>query len=62
MKIIIEIATDNAAFTDHKYGKLGEISRILRRITQRIENGELSGKCMDFNGNSVGTWDVQEEE
>lgn len=54
------INTGNAAFED--YGLDAEVERICKRIEERIEEGETSGKCMDANGNSVGTWKVREHE
>jgi len=48
------IKTGNAAFQD---GNLdNEVERIIKRIEERLDDGETSGKCMDLNGNSVGTW------
>lgn len=56
-----EIETENAAF---KYGAAGEIRRILDDVVDRVgevvENGRSdSGKLIDTNGNSVGTWAVE---
>ena len=35
-----------------------EISRILKEIAGKIEDGVRSGVCMDINGNKIGTWEV----
>lgn len=53
---VLEIVTDNAAFED----KDQEIARILRNAADRIEAGQSSGKLMDANGNSVGSFSVME--
>lgn len=53
----VEIATDNAAFTD---GNLeGEVARIMRDLADRIERGDLQSEkwcniARDINGNVVG--------
>jgi len=36
-----------------------EISRILKKIAQEIENGKTSGKIIDINGNSIGKYFIQ---
>jgi hypothetical protein len=52
----IEIDTDNAAF---EYANGGpELSRLCRRIAERIERGETYGKILDINGNSVGSFEL----
>lgn len=47
-----------------RYGAAGEISRIFDDVADRageaVENGRSdSGKLIDTNGNSVGTWAVE---
>ena len=59
MKIEIEINTDNAAF---EYHREGEISRILKAVTQSIVAGKLYGSIRDSNGNTVGKFDVSESD
>lgn len=56
-----EIKTGNAAF---QHGAADELRRILDDIADRagaaVENDMSdSGKLMDSNGNSVGTWVVE---
>lgn len=59
MKFEVEFACDNAAFDNDL---ASEISRILRRLADKVEEGELTvlaGKYRDIkdvNGNKVGTW------
>lgn len=53
MKITITIDTNNAAFEDNTEA---EVARILKKIVEKIANGEdVDGKkTIDFNGNVVG--------
>ena len=51
----IEFETDNAVF--HNSGAT-ETARILRTIAKRIEEGNLDGKVMDLNGNSIGHYEL----
>ncbi len=57
MKLKIEIDCDNAAFDDEP---ATELSRILRVLAGRIEEGylpEFNGwQILDVNGNTVGHW------
>lgn len=55
MRFKINIETDNAALADDGES---EIVRILRKIANRIEEGERDGLVHDINGNRVGHWDV----
>ncbi len=55
MKFTMEVEMDNAAF-DRGDGR--ELSRILRLIENKLCAGETSGKCMDLNGNKVGSWEI----
>jgi hypothetical protein len=53
--ITIRFGGEDAAFTDDWRGESG---RILRRLADRIENGELSNGdeklILDVNGNTIG--------
>lgn len=57
----IEIKTGNAAFTnedgefDAYYGG-AEIKRILKKVTDDIQNGYEEGTVNDINGNKVCKW------
>ena len=65
MKLIIEIATENAAFGESITDAVGETSRILQRlITSLGKYGvlEQDGRPLyDSNGNSVGLFRVVQE-
>lgn len=50
--LVLEIATDNAAFEDS--GKGYECARILREAAAKMRDGELDFKLRDSNGNTVG--------
>ena len=66
----IEFNTDNAAFhadyedeekmTDWQksYVRNEEIRRVLKNICNQLDNGNVSGSCIDINGNKVGTWEL----
>lgn len=49
----LKFETRNAAFDDFP---ASESARILREIAQKIEEGQLSGKIRDVNGNHVGNF------
>ena len=53
--LTIKIKTDNAAFEDDP-GKAYECARILRELANKLERGHEVGKCIDYNGNTVGEW------
>jgi len=55
----IQFNTGNAAFED-SYDTI-EIARILRDIADKIESGRTEGKCIDYNGNGVGTWSYEKD-
>jgi len=58
MEFIVNVTCDNAAFE----GNPGiEISRILRKVADKVEAGQEAGKIMDVNGNSVGEFRLQED-
>jgi hypothetical protein len=56
MKITIECSLDNAAFQDNQL-ELSEI--IARQIPHNVKPGD-DGKLRDSNGNTVGSWEVNE--
>jgi hypothetical protein len=55
----LEFETGNAAFTDNLRE---ECARILRKIADQLESGRECGRCMDYNGNAVGDWELTEDE
>lgn len=49
MNFTIEINTENDSFADEN-----ELPKLLRRVAERVANGESYGKIIDSNGNTVG--------
>ncbi len=43
-------------------GGAAEVARMLRLAADRIEAGHDYGRCMDDNGNGVGSWDFERTE
>lgn len=59
MRFVLTINCDNEAFSGSPHI---EIARLLRTAASRAENLEAdSGKLIDFNGNSVGSWQLEGE-
>jgi len=59
MEFTMKVNMDNAAFEG--YDEHGRKQRELRRILQNVEADMLIsniGKCMDLNGNIVGSWEI----
>lgn len=61
----IEIKTDNAAFNidgetqwEREYWRNLELKRVLKNVMNQLDNGNVSGSCIDINGNKVGTWEL----
>lgn len=58
----LKFKTGGAAFKDPYDGKEDklferlECVRILKKITQAVEDGVTHGPIMDINGNKVGEW------
>lgn len=57
MNFTLSFTMDNAAFEDEP---ATESARILRDIAEKVEAGHGGGKIRDINGNSIGTWSVEE--
>lgn len=55
----IEFKTGNSAFSDGNMEL--EIARILKKIAYQIESGYDNDKIRDFNGNTIGSWEITEE-
>lgn len=53
MTFKLSINCDNAAFEDDAST---EIARILRETAEKLENGREDGRCVDYNGNVVGSF------
>lgn len=56
MKIVFD--TDNASFDD--VGLKKEISSILKDICKRVDFGQIEGRIRDLNGNTIGSWDLNQ--
>jgi hypothetical protein len=66
----LQIATDNAAlgepegpadfydFYEEQIVDGEEVARILRVIAARLDRGDRAGKAVDYNGNTVGRFDL----
>ena len=55
MNFVLKVVGGNAAFADNP----GELTRIIRECTKKIDNGQWTGKLMDINGNTVGVYGFQ---
>ena len=55
----VKIDTENDAFVG-AFAKVTEVSRILKVTAKRIESGEASGKLWDVNGNTVGSFNMED--
>lgn len=53
MRFTVEIDSDDEALTTYP---THELSRILREIADRIEDGRTDGPVRDINGATVGTF------
>lgn len=51
----VEFETGNAAFDDDP---AHECSRVLQHIRERLALGQVEGKCIDINGNTIGSWEL----
>ena len=48
----------NSAFDDGN--KEYEVARILKEIAEKVENGRTEGSIMDYNGNNIGEWIIED--
>ena len=64
--LVIKIDTDNAAYKDPVNGEFDkdfrahELAVNLKSIATKLLNGKVEGYVLDSNGNSVGTWIINE--
>ena len=56
MKFILEIDTDNDAFSDESGGLDLEVARLLKVAADKVRNGYAHGTLFDINGNKVGSF------
>ena len=69
----VKIMTSGAAFRDDSSGHVDasgnypldptacEIRRLLKLISQNLEEGYTGGIAFDYNGNKVGEWKLEEK-
>lgn len=62
MKLNLEVDCGNAAFGEDAQTTAYEVARILRVTAEKMEAGRMSGRCVDYNGNTVGTYELVEED
>ena len=56
----LTIKTDNAAFDGDL--KTEELARILRVVADKLEGeARTAGRCMDINGNGVGSFELDDD-
>lgn len=55
-RITITINTKNAAFDENENL---ELARILKELSERIENNDIPRSLLDINGNKVGTIETE---
>ena len=53
MEVFIKFNIDNAAFAD--FGT-AETMRVLKKVAERIDSGEVHGSIRDINGNKIGVF------
>lgn len=58
MKFKLEFDMNNAAFDN---ATEAETSRILIVVGEQIEQGKTDGIVMDYNGNRVGQWSIDND-
>jgi hypothetical protein len=67
MKLTIEMSLDNAAFqTENEEGEsldrdFTEVERCLERVLNKLRSGHNIDAFMDSNGNTVGSFEIDEE-
>lgn len=60
-KLTITIDMGNAAFADNGGAEVAEIlERLAYGLPFKVADGETGGKLLDSNGNTVGTWEVND--
>ena len=52
----MDVRVGNAAFGETREDRDAELSRIADMVRRKLAEGETEGTCLDWNGNTVGTW------
>lgn len=61
----LKMSTSSAAFHNEDSKELDqlaerdEVRRILSKVSNAIDDGKSFGKCLDYNGNVVGSWALE---
>jgi hypothetical protein len=63
MHFTLTVKMDNAAFGEDEYEAADELGRILSELGGRLQSDTSvqdgsTGRLMDYNGNTVGSWEV----
>jgi hypothetical protein len=61
MKLTLTMEMDSAAFGETHDERYDETNRILREVTAKIMADHTEGACVDYNGNTVGHWELEED-
>lgn len=59
MKFTLNVESDNAALVE---GGREELARMLGDVSADITSGMASGYLRDYNGNSVGYWELETDD
>ena len=68
MKLVLEMDLNNAAYREYaeypNEGKLETtvVANDLRKVAEKIELGYKGGTIIDYNGNRVGTWQIEDDD
>ena len=59
----VQFKTTNAAFYDMDGESLdfSAVADVLRDVVKALENGRNRGTLRDYNGNTIGSWSIQED-
>ncbi len=57
----ISFDSSNAAFGDNREEALDEVTRIVKEVMTKIQNGREDGVVKDLNGNTIGDWNFYAE-
>jgi hypothetical protein len=58
----LRFETGNASFHEHDTSVTREAASILQGIAYSLEEGKREGAIVDWNGNTIGSWKLQEED
>lgn len=66
--VTITVKTDSAAFRPDAEGfdpgplDTREVARVVQDVTEQIKGGRVQGIALDYNGNTVATFAITEDE